>query len=115
MIILDNVLRAWQTAGFEEVLKSEIARLGPDGLPLQQGLSKSSRVSDEPVTVMINRVNETEAFIRVRAGIFYSGTISGCSCADDPTPPGEINEYCEVQLDIDKSSAQTKIELIEDR
>jgi hypothetical protein len=53
-----------------------------------------------------------ENVIRVKAGIFYQGVLGGCSCADDPTPASEINEYCEVQLDIDKSTAATAVELV---
>jgi hypothetical protein len=33
-------------------------------------------------------------------------------CADDPPPGNEINEYCEVLLDIDKCSAETRVELV---
>jgi hypothetical protein len=112
MIKLDKSLRAWGTPGFETVLKQEVALLGADQLPLQLGLSNSSSVSNEPVTVVINRVVELADVIRVKAGIFYQGIINGCSCADDPTPDNEINEYCEVQLDIDKLSAATEVMLV---
>ena len=42
----------------------------------------------------------------------YSGIIAGCSCADNPTPVSELNEYCEVQLEIDKKTAETKVALL---
>lgn len=112
MIQLDKALRAWGTADFETVLKQEIAQLDTSQLPLQQGLSTGNYVVDAPITVIINSVTGMENIIRVRAGIFYQGVIGGCSCADDPTPTSEINEYCEVQLDIDKATAMTEIALI---
>lgn len=112
MIKLDNTLRAWGTPGFESALKQEIAQLGANVLPLQQALSNSSSVIDEPVTVVIIDVVESEGAIRVKAGIFYRGEIGGCSCADDPTPDNKLNEYCEVQLDIDKFTAATRVELV---
>jgi hypothetical protein len=112
MIKLDKALRAWGTPGFESVLKQEVAQLGAEQLPLQQGLSNSSSVSDQPVAVVIINVAETEGTIRVKAGIIYHGVIGGCSCAGDPTPDNEINEYCEVQLDIDKFTAATRVELV---
>lgn len=112
MIRLENALRAWRTPDFVETLKQEIMQLGPDRLPLQQGLSFGSHVADTPITVMISSVVEREDVIRVRAGIFYQSIIAGCSCADDPTPISELNEYCEVQLDINKSSANTGITLV---
>ena len=114
MIKLEKTLRAWGTSAFESILKQEVAQLGAGQLPLQQGLSNSSSVIDEPVAVMINSVVEMEQVIRVKAGIFYRGAIGGCSCADDPAPDNETNEFCEVQLDIDKFSAATKVELVAD-
>jgi len=111
MTRLENSLRAWETADFTAILKQEIAQLGADQLLLQQGLSTGNYVSDAPITVSIHRVTEMENVIRVNAGIFYQGIIGGCSCTDDPTPISEINEYCEVQLDIDKASGVTAVTL----
>ncbi len=112
MIRLDKSLRAWGGADFEAILKREVETLGADNLPLQQGLSSSSYVAESPITMMIHRVAEMENVIRIKAGIFYQGIIGGCSCADDPTPTGENNEYCEVQIDIDKATAATAVALI---
>jgi hypothetical protein len=111
MIRLDKALNAWGAPDFEAILKQEIAQLGAGRLPLQQGLSTGNYVAAEPISVTINSVAELENVIRVKAGIFYQGVIGGCSCADDPTPTSEINEYCEVQLDIDKATAATAIAL----
>ena len=113
MIRLEKALAAWGTPDFESVLKREIAQLGAAHLPLQQGLKVGNYVADIPVAVMINRVVELDRVIRVNAGVFYQGVLSGCSCADDPTPVGQSNEYCEVQLDIDKRNSETTVELIE--
>jgi hypothetical protein len=111
MIRLDKVLSAWGTPVFADVLKQEIAQLGADNLPLQQGLSTGNYVAAKPIAVAIHSVVELESLIRVKAGIFYNGVIGGCSCADDPTPASEINEYCEVQLDIDKATSIAVITL----
>ena len=112
MIRLDKVLSAWGTPDFGAILKQEIVQLGADHLPLQQGLSNGNYVTADPVTVMINSVAEMENIIRIKAGIFYQGVMGGCSCADDPTPTSESNEYCEVQLDIDITTAATSIVLV---
>ncbi len=112
MVHLTHTLHAWNTPGFELTLKQELAELRADALPLQQGLTSSNYVADAPITVMVHQVVEMESVIRVKAGIFYSGIMGGCSCADDPTPSSESNEYCEVQLDIDKNSAATIVSLI---
>ncbi|MBK9161169.1 MAG: hypothetical protein IPM27_06350 [Nitrosomonadales bacterium] len=111
MIRLENALNAWGTADFATVLQREVAQLGVAQLPLQRGLSVGSHVLDTPVTVMVNNISERDGSLRIRVGIFFQSVIAGCSCADDPTPASELNEYCEVQLDIDKATAETVIEL----
>jgi hypothetical protein len=111
MIQLTKALQAWGAPDFEAVLKQEITQLNADHLPLQQGLTIGNYVADAPITVLIHSVSEMENIIRIKAGIFYTGVIGGCSCADDPTPSGETNEFCEVQLDIDKSTAATAVVL----
>jgi len=113
MVKLEKSLSAWGTPDFTTILKQEILQLDTALLPLQQGLSGSSSVSDAPITVFVPSVTEVENALRVRAGIFYQGIIGGCSCADDPTPDSDINEYCEVQLDIDRVSAISTITLLD--
>jgi hypothetical protein len=112
VIRLDKSLRAWGGADFEAILKREVEMLGADHLPLQQGLSGSNYVAESPITVMVHRVAEMENVIRIKAGIFYHGIMGGCSCADDPTPGSENNEYCEVQIDLDKTTAVAVVVLI---
>ncbi len=112
MIRLDKSLHAWGTPDFADVLKREVAQLGADQLPLQQGLSVGSSVTSAPLTVVINSVAGMEEVIRVKAGIFYQSVIGGCSCDGDPTPISENTEYCEVQLDIDKATAVTTVVLV---
>lgn len=111
MLELGNALRAWGTPGFEAVLKQELARQA-EQLPLQQGLSTGNYVADGPVTVTVNSVAGLDNAIRVKVGIFYRSVMSGCSCADDPTPVSENAEYCEVQLDIDKTTAVATVALV---
>lgn len=110
---LEKALHAWGTPGFEEVLRQELVQ-HTGQFPLQQGLSFSNYVVDAPVAVLINRVCEKNNSIQVEVGIFYQGIVSGCSCADDPTPISENTEYCELLLDIDKANAATTVGLVTD-
>lgn len=113
MILLDKSIRAWGTPDFADVLKQQLSQLDIDQLPLQQGMSVGSHVIDAPVTVVNIRAAEMKDVIRVQAGIFFQTVIAGCSCADDPTPINENNEYCEVQLDIDKLTALAIVKLLD--
>jgi len=111
MMRLINSLNAWGKPDFEAALKQEIAQLGVDQLPLQQGMSAGNYVPAQAIMATILNVAEQENVIRVKAGIFFNSIIAGCSCADDPTPIDKMAEYCEVQLDIDKETAATTIAL----
>jgi len=86
--------------------------MGAEQLPLQQGLSSSSYALDDKLQVRIIGISEGADFIHAKLGIFYTGIIAGCNCADDPTPVEEQNEYCEVQLDIDKMTGETTVALL---
>jgi len=112
MIRLPKSLNAWGTSEFKEILKQEIEQLDARQLPLQQGLSASSYVTDRPFQAMIIGASEEAGLIRVKAGIFYTGVIAGCNCADDPSPVDEQNEYCVVQLGIDRKTAETAVMLL---
>lgn len=109
-----TALSAWGTSAFEVVLKHEIEQMDAALLPLQQGLSQSSYTDGANRSVAILSSADEAGFIRVKTGIFYTGIIAGCSCADDPTPMSELNEYCEVQFDIDKQTAETTITLLQE-
>jgi hypothetical protein len=69
-------------------------------------------VTDSPFQALIISVREDAGVIRVKAGMFYTGVIAGCSCADDPTPIDELTEYCVVQFDIDRATAATTVTLL---
>ena len=111
---LKKSLQAWGTPAFRDTLKAEIATLGQADLPLQQGLTHTSSVSDTPPQAVILSATDEGDCLRVKAGLFYAGIIGGCSCADDPTPVEEQTEYCEVLLEIDKNSGETKVTLLQE-
>ncbi|OBS08610.1 hypothetical protein [Acidihalobacter prosperus] len=112
----DEALRAWQdedTGTFTQAVARALADLGTRGLPLQAALRISSYALDAPIEVTVLRTESRGRAIEVRAGIFYTGIIAGCSCADDPTPVTPQNEYCEILLTIDRHTAKAGIVLLE--
>jgi hypothetical protein len=109
---LSNAMARWGTADFEDTLKSEIEQLSVAQLPLQQALSSSSYALDQPFQVMVNAVSDRGAVVGVKAGIFYAGTVAGCSCADDPTPAAVQPEYCELEFIIDKQTGAARVRLL---
>ena len=114
MLQLTNTLKAWGTPACKDTIKSEIEALDAAQLPLQQGLAQSSYVSDEPFRTMVISLGEQDDRLQAKIGIFYSGVIAGCNCADDPTPVDTYPEYCVVQVDIDKDSGEATVALAPD-
>jgi hypothetical protein len=114
MIRLPRSLRSWNTPEFQYELKRELEQVDPNALPLQDGLTISSHALDEEISVRIISVADDPKHILVKIGVFYSGVIAGCSCADDPTPIEPQNEYCEMLTAIDKSTAEASVQLLPD-
>ncbi|WP_455376588.1 hypothetical protein [Kaarinaea lacus] len=112
LIRLETLLKAWPSDNFPDIVKQEIEKLDVSMLPLQQGLSQGNYVTDEKINVMVISVTSEESSILVKTGIFYSSVIAGCNCADDPTPVDTLPEYCVVQFDINKITADTSVQLI---
>jgi hypothetical protein len=110
---LEKSAAAWGSSHFDEVLKTELAQHAAE-LPLQQALAQGSSVADAPITVLVQHALDAGGTIRVTAGIFYEGLLGGCACANDPTPECSYNEYCEVEIDIDKVGGQAKVRLLEE-
>lgn len=110
---LVNILKAQHCEDFEKIIKKEIQEIRPALLPLQQGLSYSSYVMEKPVNATILAVKDNGNSLSIKAGVFYTGIIAGCNCADDPTPMDEQNEYCELLFTICKDTAETTIKLLE--
>jgi len=98
MFYLSQSLQAWNSNNFNNVIKKELCSINSDLLPLQQGLTQSSYAIGKNLSVTVLNTESDNNYILVKAGLFYTGIISGCNCADDPTPIDEINEYCEVLL-----------------
>jgi len=113
MIKLKLSLQEWNSANFTETLKQEICSLEEKSLPLQQGLRYSSIANAENLSVTVLKITEDDNHILAKVGLFYSGIIAGCNCADDPSLIDEITEYCETLFIINKTTAETSITLID--
>ena len=112
MFYLPLSLKAFDAPDFNAALKQEVCALDPTFLPLQQGLQNSSYAISDKLSVTVLKIEQDEKIIRVKAGLLYNGIIAGCSCADDPTPTDETNEYCDVLFCIDKQTAGTTVRLV---
>lgn len=111
MLRLPESLKAWPGPDFKATLKTEVERFAAQQLPLQQGLTQGSYVSDDGFQLSILSSTEQDGVIFTNAGVFFTGLLPGCSCADDPTPMNTYPEYCEITIRIDLRTAATNITL----
>lgn len=114
MFFLKNTLAAWASEDFAAILKAELNTLGSDVLPLQAGLRYASHISNEEASYMILNTHINGEILVVKLGVFYKGIVSGCSCADDPSPNTETNEYCVIELKINSRNAETEVRILHD-
>lgn len=109
MIHLPLSLAEWSSQDFNKVLKHELEDLGTQGLPLCNGTSQGGYVSDDPISVTVNRFTETQSALVGSVGVFFTEIVINCGCGVDPMP---INAYCELSISINKNSALTEITVL---
>jgi len=112
MFDLPKSLAAWQTSRFSDTLKQELLQIKFNLLPLQQALSHGNFATFDNINILILSSTDDNATIHVKVGIFFTSLISGCQCADDPTPMNEENEYCELMIHINKTTGNSSLTLI---
>jgi hypothetical protein len=111
MINLSKSLPVWGSEHFSQTFINEVSQLSLEKLPLQQAMSVGNVASKHNLQILIHHKREELEHLLVHCGIFYSSLISGCNCADDPTPIDYNTEYCELEFKIDKSSGETLINI----
>lgn len=108
-----KTLEAWGTDRFEETIKQDLMRLGLNELPLQQALRFSSYALDSSIEPTLLKSIGDEQCLIAHVGIFFTGSIAGCHCADDPTPAEAQDEYCEIRLTINRMTGMAQIQLLD--
>ncbi len=106
-----NALKNWNTEQFSQTLKHEIEALEPGSLPLYKGLTQGGQVDDDNITATVMSTIDDENVIQAKVGVFFTEIVGGCSCGDDPMSQ---NVYCEMQFRIDKTTADTEINVFLD-
>lgn len=106
---LPNSLLDWQTDRFALSLKSEIGNLPAGTLPLDQGVTQGGYVDDSDMAITVLHAAEDDVCLRAKVGVFFTEIVASCGCGDEPM---EKNAYLELQVRIDKASADAAFTLI---
>lgn len=112
-IYLPKSAANWGGEQFKSILQKEVAQLGLEVLPLQQGLNVASYALSEDISTMLLSAEEQDGVVIARLGVFFKGMIPGCACADDPTPEEIYNEYCELKITLTLDSSEAALEVLE--
>jgi len=104
-----NTLAARATPQFETEFKREFVLVPVENLPLQAALAHSSQLLDGSIEPVVLSVEDTDDSLRIKTAIFYAGVDAGSCCADDPSPPCQLTEYCEVLVIISKATGLVEI------
>jgi hypothetical protein len=105
MTKLINSLQAWGSKQFKPTLKKELEALNPDILPLEQATCQGGQVDASNIAALINSSIENDTHIQTQVGIFFNEVTAGCNCNDAPQID---NTYCDLQVSIDKITADTQ-------
>ena len=109
---LINSLRSWKSDLFVQTLKDELEDLNANSLPLDKSSTQGGYIdADSKITVSVFNVSEHEHFIQARIGVFFTEIITCCGCGDDPM---YNDAYCQMQIALDKVTAETKFTVIPD-
>lgn len=111
MISLAQTLDYWDTDQFQQVLKHELEQLEPGTLPLTQATQQGGLVDDTDISVTVISAQDQDRSILARVGVFFTEIVGGCSCGDEPMA---CNNYCDLELSIDKQTGLTSITILED-
>ena len=109
MLKFTTSLTNWGSDSFSQTLKNEMENLEASVLPLDKGTSQGGLVDDSNISATIINFTEEERYIQAKIGVFFNEIIGGCSCGDDPLSE---NAYCEIQVSIDKDTAETEFAVI---
>jgi len=111
MIKLPQSLATFGTNQFNILLKQELAAIDKSELPLNRATTQGGLVNEEQVSILILTSIENTETIEIKLSVFFNEIVGGCSCGD---PPMQINNHCEILLEINKQTANAKFILLQD-
>lgn len=108
---LEQALHDWNTDHFARTLKREVEGLEAGILPLAKAVNQGGYVDESRLEVTVINSHDAGETIQARMGVFFTEIVICCGCGDDPMP---TNAYCELQLSIDKASAEAVFAVIQE-
>lgn len=108
---LPETLAAWHTDLFEQTLKRELLSLQSCQLPLEKCVSQGSYVDQRDIALSLFSANDAGQELLLNVGIFFTEVVASCGCGEDPM---SVSAFCKLQVRIDKTTADTLINPLDD-
>lgn len=105
------IIEHWQREDFVPTVQAAVAALGVRGLPLQKAIQFGNVALDNDMSVQVLASELRPEGYFLRLGVQYTSMITGCHCADDPSPEMIVPEYCTLELCIDPVTATPTVRL----
>lgn len=94
-----------------QTLKEELESGVGESLPLDQATLEGGYCEPKGLEVTVLGIQQNEATLQARIGVFFTEIVANCSCGDEPM---EKPAYCQMSLIIDRVSGETTARIIGD-
>ncbi len=106
------IIEQWQREDFVPTVQAAMVALGVRGLPLQKAIQFGNVALDSDMSVQVLASERRPEGYFLRLGVQYTSMITGCHCADDPSPEMIVPEYCTLELWLDPNTAAPTVRLV---
>ncbi|SMN11743.1 hypothetical protein SPBRAN_2037 [uncultured Candidatus Thioglobus sp.] len=85
--------------------KKSLKSLAVSDFPLKDCCQHSGDIEENSIDISILSSVEIEHGVQLKIGVFFREILAGCACSDDPSEAISYeNGYCELQVNIDKTT-----------
>lgn len=106
-----DIIEHWQSDDFVTTVQAAVTALGVRGLPLQKAIQFGNVALDNDMSVQVLAKERRPDGYFLRLGVQYTSMITGCHCADDPSPEMIVPEYCTLEVLLDPNMAQPTVRI----
>jgi hypothetical protein len=83
---------AWERPDFELVLRQMLEERALALLGIERATTHGGQLAPEGIALSVLRMEDDGNLRRVKVAVFFTESVGGCNCADDPFT---VNGYCE--------------------
>lgn len=102
-----KALKHWGSPQFSHYFSHAFLSIKLANLPLQNCCQQQALIDENTLKVMILSTEDLPYQLRLKIAVLFAKVMPGCPCSDDAAQATTLeNGYCELQVDIDKTTTQ---------